>query len=263
MSAERPDPRLRAVAVTSGYSEVPVIHEISAGVGPGEVASIVGPNGSGKSTFLKSLVGVIPVRSGSVWLSDQEITNRAPEEIARGGVGYVPQTDDIFEPLTVKENLQIGGYLLRSREVAERIGTVVETFPALGPMLGRRAGKLSGGERKMLAIGRVLMLRPTVFLLDEPTANLAPAVAVSLLRDHVQRLAGSGAAVLLIEQRARTALEISDWTYVLGGGRVVLEGRPAELASRQDFVESFLGGRRDRPQLTNHGPFVGRRPERE
>ena len=122
---------------------------------------------------------------------------------------------------------------------------MLAVFPLLGAMLGRSAGKLSGGERKMLAMGRVLMLDPGVFLLDEPTANLAPMIAAALLEEHVRRLAASGAAVLIVEQRAQAVLAIADRTYVLGGGEVRMEGTPAELAARPDFVESFLGGRGD------------------
>jgi ABC-type branched-subunit amino acid transport system ATPase component len=141
----------------------------------------------------------------------------------------------------------MGGYLLRPRELPARIAHVLEVFPRLQTMLTRRAGKLSGGERKMLAMGRALMLDPALVVLDEPTANLAPAIAASVLGEHVRRLATTGASVLVVEQRARAVLEISDRTYVLGGGRLVMEGTPAELGSSPEFVESFLGGGRPRP----------------
>ena len=157
-------------------------------------------------------------------------------------MGYVPQVDDVFAPLTVRENLEMGGYLLSRKEVPARIEHVVAVFPRLGTMLGRAAGKLSGGERKMLAMGRVLMLKPGVFLLDEPTANLAPPIARSLLDEHIRKLAESGAAVLIVEQRAKAVLAISDRTYVMGGGELRMEGTPAELATSPAFVESFLGG---------------------
>jgi ABC-type branched-subunit amino acid transport system ATPase component len=209
---------------------------------PGEVACLIGPNGSGKSTLLKSLVGVLPPISGRVLLDDLDITGRKPEDVARLGVGYVPQVDDVFTPLTVRENLEMGGYLLRPRQVAPAIERVLEVFPRLAGMLGRPAGKLSGGERKMLAMGRVLMLEPAVFLLDEPTASLAPAVALPLLQRHVRRLAEVGSAVLIVEQRVKAVLAISERAYVLGGGRLRMQGRPAELSARPDFVTSFLGG---------------------
>ena len=235
---------LRAQGITAGYGGDPVIRDITVHTSPGEVVSLVGPNGSGKSTLLKSLVGVVRVSSGTVRVGDRDLTNTAPEEVARAGVGYVPQVDDVFAPLTVRENLEMGGYLLRRKEIAGHVERVLAVFPRLGEMLGRSAGKLSGGERKMLAMGRVLMLDPGVFLLDEPTANLAPKVAATLLTEHVHKLAASGAAVLIVEQRARAVLAISDRTYVLGGGEVRMEGTPAELSASPDFVESFLGGGR-------------------
>jgi ABC-type branched-subunit amino acid transport system ATPase component len=233
---------LRATGVTAGYGGDPVIRNVTVRADPGEVVSLVGANGSGKSTFLKSLVGVVRVSAGTVVIGETDMTRKAPEEVARAGVGYVPQIDDVFGPLTVRENLEMGGYLLPARDVKARIDEVTTVFPRLAAMLTRPAGKLSGGERKMLAMGRVLMLKPAVFLLDEPTANLAPAIARTLLEEHVSALAASGAAVLVVEQRARAVLAISDRTYVLAGGEVRMEGTPAELAASPAFVESFLGG---------------------
>ena len=236
-------PALRADGITAGYGGDPVIRDVCVRADPGAVVSVVGPNGSGKSTLLKALTGVLPISAGRVVAGDRDVTGLDPEEIARVGIGYVPQVDDIFPPLTVRENLELGGYLLRRAEIAGRIEHVLGVFPRLGTMLGRAAGKLSGGERKMLAMGRVLMLRPAIFLLDEPTANLAPALASGLLTEHVRQLAGQGAAVLIVEQRARAVLAISDLTYVMGGGEVRMRGTPAELTGSRDFVRSFLGGR--------------------
>jgi ABC-type branched-subunit amino acid transport system ATPase component len=238
--------RIRAEAVTAGYGGDPVIRGISLESQPGQVVSIVGPNGSGKSTLLKSLVGVVHVSSGKVLVGDRVVTNMAPEEIARAGVGYVPQVDDVFPPLSVRENLEMGGYLLHRKQISARVDYVLAVFPRLGTMITRPAGKLSGGERKMLAMGRVLMLQPSVFLLDEPTANLAPAIAMSLLDDHVRQLAVHGAAVIIVEQRAKAVLAISDYTYVLGSGELRMAGTPAELSASPDFVDSFLGGGRGR-----------------
>ena len=229
MSAEpgRAHTVLRAEDIRAGYGAGDIIHGISVSVASRAVASVVGPNGSGKSTLLKALAGVVRPSSGRVLAGDRDITGLAPEEVARAGVGYVPQTDDVFAPLTVRENLEMGGYLLPGREVSARIEHVVGVFPRLGQMLTRRAGRLSGGERKMLAMGRVLMIQPAVFLLDEPTANLAPQVAAELLTGHVRALAEAGAAVLIVEQRARAVLAISDYTYVLGGGQVLMADTPA------------------------------------
>jgi ABC-type branched-subunit amino acid transport system ATPase component len=234
---------LRTVELVAGYDRSPVVHGVSVHVQPGEVVSIVGPNGSGKSTLLKAVVGIVEVMSGQVLVGERDITNWAPENIARIGVGYVPQVDDVFAPLTVRENLEMGGYLLKPREVAGRLEHVLDVFPQLRRMLTRRAGKLSGGERKMLAMGRSLMLEPALVVLDEPTANLAPIIASAVLQQHVRQLAQTGASVLVVEQRAKAVLEISDRTYVLGGGQLRMEGAPADLTSSPEFVESFLGGR--------------------
>jgi ABC-type branched-subunit amino acid transport system ATPase component len=237
----RPPPVLVAERVTAGYGPVPVVRDVSVQVGAGETVAVIGPNGAGKSTFLKAVVGILRVTSGRVLLGDVEVTNHAPEELARRGVGYVPQVGDIFEPLTVTENLEMGGFLLKPAEVRPRIADVCEVFPQLGSMLKRRADKLSGGERKMLAIARVLMLDPALLILDEPTANLSLQLADAVLREHVRRLAELGKAVLLVEQRARAVLEVATWTTVLVSGTTRLEGRPGDLLERPNFEELFLG----------------------
>jgi len=233
---------LRTEGLSAGYDGRAIVSDIAVEATPGKVVSVVGPNGSGKSTLLKALVGVVRVLDGHVTVGESEITNLAPEAVAKLGVGYVPQVDDVFPPLSVKENLEIGGYLLSRHEIPDRIDAVLDFFPKLKSMMSRKAGKLSGGERKMLAMGRVLMLSPSVLVLDEPTANLAPLVATQLLEEFVRGFADHGSTVLLVEQRAKAALRISDWTYVLGGGRVVLAGAPQDLEQNPDFVESFLGG---------------------
>ncbi|HEY8761204.1 MAG TPA: ABC transporter ATP-binding protein [Candidatus Dormibacteraeota bacterium] len=237
----RPEGVLTAKGLTAGYGGVPVVRDISISVGAGEVVAIIGPNGAGKSTLLKSLVGILRVTTGAVEVAGEDVTNHPPEDLARRGVGYVPQVQDIFEPLSVLENLEMGGYLLRGSELPARVVEVCAVFPALAAMLRRRADKLSGGERKMLAIARVLMLDPRVLILDEPTANLSPKLADGLLREHVRRLADLGKAVLLVEQRARAALEVANWTQVLVSGLTRLEGPPGELLERPDFEELFLG----------------------
>jgi ABC-type branched-subunit amino acid transport system ATPase component len=233
---------LRTEELTAGYGGSPVVHGVSITVAPGEIVSIVGPNGSGKSTLLKSLVGIVEVLSGKIFIGERDTTGWPSENIARIGVGYVPQIDDVFSPLTVRENLEMGGYLLKPRDLGARVDHVLSVFPQLARMVSRRAGKLSGGERKMLAMGRALMLSPALVVLDEPTANLAPIIAHTVLQEHVRQLATTGASVLIVEQRARAVLEISDRTYVLGGGRLAMEGTPEQLSSSPEFIESFLGG---------------------
>jgi branched-chain amino acid transport system ATP-binding protein len=242
LSGESRGLALRVRELVAGYNRSPIVHGVSLAVEPAQVVSIVGPNGSGKSTLLKAIVGVVEVLGGTVTIGERDTTGWAPEEVARAGVAYVPQVDDVFAPLTVRENLEMGGYLLPPSRVAARIDGVLEVFPRLATMLRRRAGKLSGGERKMLAMGRALMLDPALVILDEPTANLAPANARAVLEDHVRSLATTGASVLIVEQRAKAVLEISDHAYVLAGGRLRMDGTPEQLGASSEFVESFLGG---------------------
>ncbi len=225
----------------AGYGGELVVREVDLEVGEGEIATVVGPNGSGKSTLLKAITGVIEVSEGKVLLRDQDITQLGTDVIMRRGVGYVPQLNDVFAPLTVEENLQAGGYTLRKSEVSVSLQRVFDIFPALGVMRSRTAGRLSGGERKMLAIGRALMTQPPVLILDEPTANLSPALARIVLEEYVDRLKVAGVAVLLVEQRAREALKVSDWGYVMVAGRLAISSSAGELAARDDMAELFLG----------------------
>jgi branched-chain amino acid transport system ATP-binding protein len=227
--------------LTAGYGGIPVIFDVSLTVGRGEMVSVIGPNGAGKSTALKAIVGVIHTMSGRVSLAGDDVTNMVTERLVRKGIGYVPQTKDIFGPMTVIENLMMGAYLLKSSEVPKRLQEVYEVFPVLADIRTRLASKLSGGERKMLAFGRALMLRPTALVLDEPTANLSPELSAVLLGTHVKRLADAGVAVLIVEQKARQAMEIADWTYVLVNGRTQIAGPPQTLLARPDFAEVMLG----------------------
>jgi ABC-type branched-subunit amino acid transport system ATPase component len=240
-SGERPGPVLEVSDLVAGYGAAPIVHGIDVSVGAGDVATIVGPNGAGKSTLLKAITGQCEILGGSVRLDGEDVTGLRGDRLARRGIGYVPQSKDVFSALTVLENLEMGGYLLARRDVGPRVEEVLETFPALAPMRTRTASKLSGGERKMLAIGRVLMLRPRVIILDEPTANLAPALARAVLDDQVGALASAGSAVLLVEQRASEALAVGDWGYLLVAGQLNVSGAAAELLARDDIGELFLG----------------------
>src|SRR5665213_393227 len=233
---------LRLESVAAGYGPIPVISKVSVQVGRAEVVSLIGPNGAGKSTLLKAITGQLRIVEGRVMFEDADATNTATAELARKGIGYVPQINDIFPDLTVKENLQMGGYLLKPAQVAERVVVVTTIFPALAPLLSRAAVKLSGGERKLVAIGRALMLLPRLLLLDEPTASLSPKLAADLLQNHIRRLADAGTAVLLVEQKATAALRVSDWAYVMVSGRLKLEGPASDLLDRHDFGDVYLGG---------------------
>jgi branched-chain amino acid transport system ATP-binding protein len=239
--AARPTALLELEGLTAGYGRVPVIHDISAAVGPREVVTIVGPNGAGKSTLLKAVAGILSPDSGSVMLDGQAVTGLAPHELAKRGIGYVPQSEDVFPDLSVHENLEMGGYLLKSSQLPARIEAVTERLPAVRRFMRRRASTLSGGERKMVAIARALMAEPRLLILDEPTAGLSPELARRFLSEHVPSLAAAGAGILIVEQRAYAALEVSDWSYLLVNGRVELALSAADLLSRGDVGELFLG----------------------
>ncbi|HEX9033265.1 MAG TPA: ABC transporter ATP-binding protein [Streptosporangiaceae bacterium] len=237
----RPPAMLRLTGVTAGYGGAPIVSGVSIDVGPGEVVSVIGPNGAGKSTLLKAITGRLPVMTGTVTFRDREITNLPGHLLARRGLGFVPQVKDVFDTLSVQENLEMGGYLLAKQQLAARIEAMLAAFPALADKRHRTASKLSGGERKMLAVARVLMLEPAVLVLDEPTSNLSAELSRTVLRDQVRRLADSGTAVLLVEQKAFEALGVSDWAYILVAGRVEIAGPATELLTRPDIREVFLG----------------------
>lgn len=227
--------------VSAGYGADLVIREVDVTVPKGRISTVIGPNGSGKSTLLKAITGVIRVSAGRVLLRGEDVTNLDTDVITRRGVGYVPQLNDVFPPLTVQENLEAGGYLLPKSKVASAMEIVFAIFPQLGTMRRRMAGRLSGGERKMLAIGRALMVEPPVLILDEPTANLSPALARTVLGEYVSHLRDEGVAVLLVEQRAREALQVSDWGYVMVAGHVALTASARNLEAREDISSVFLG----------------------
>jgi branched-chain amino acid transport system ATP-binding protein len=236
-----PRPHLEVVSAEAGYGTVPIISDVSLEVRRGEIVTVVGPNGAGKSTLLKAIVGSLRLSAGEVRLAGERVDQLATQQRVRIGMGYVPQSEDVFTPLSVRENLLLGGYLRSRRGLQERVEQVYQFFPALRDMENRVAGKLRGGERKMLAIGRALMPEPSVLILDEPTANLSPELSDRVLEDHVKGLARRDVAVLLVEQRARRAMAISDRTYVLVAGSVQLAGSPDDLLARADFGDLMLG----------------------
>jgi ABC-type branched-subunit amino acid transport system ATPase component len=237
----RPEPLLELRQLSAGYNGIPVIEGVTIGVGRAEVVAIIGPNGAGKSTLLKAVIGEIPALAGTVSLGGRDLARLRADRRARLGIGYVPQTRDVFDALTVAENLKMGGYLLDKQELATQTQQVLEVFPVLAGMRDRIAGRLSGGERKMLAVGRTLMLRPSLLILDEPSANLAPDLAKEVLAGHVRRLADTGMGVLLVEQKVFEALDVADWAHVLVAGHPRMEGRPADLLDRPDLRDVFLG----------------------
>jgi ABC-type branched-subunit amino acid transport system ATPase component len=239
-----PQLTLLAQDVVAGYVRgLPIVHGASVRVSPGEIVTIIGPNGAGKSTLVKAIAGLVLRESGRILLGERDLAALPAHGIVRAGVGYVPQTGNVFASLTIQENLKVGGHLVATAERAARLERAYAQFPILAEKRGDRAGTLSGGQRQMLAVARALMTDPAVLMLDEPTAGLAPKVVDEVFQ-QLRRLAQSGVAVLMVEQNARAALRISDRGYVLAEGRNRIEGAAADLLANPEVATLFLGGKR-------------------
>jgi ABC-type branched-subunit amino acid transport system ATPase component len=241
LSVSAPDAALRFDSVCAGYGGHEVVHDASLSVERGQIATVVGPNGAGKSTLLRAITGDAQFMGGRVWLEGEEISRTPSNRLVKRGLAWVPQLDDIFTTLTVRENLELGGYLLSRKRVGERVEELLEVFPLLAGLLSRVAGRLSGGERKLLAIARALMPAPSAVLLDEPTAGLSPEMSGLVLENQIPRLSASGVAVLLVEQRAVEAVAISSHVHVMVNG-VIRASRPAaEVTDWDQLARLFLG----------------------
>ncbi|MFG1957534.1 ABC transporter ATP-binding protein [Nonomuraea sp. NPDC049028] len=229
--------------LVAGYGDAKVLHGLSLTVGPGEICAILGPNGAGKTTLLRALSGMVRGR-GSVRLGGTELTGRSPDAIARRGVAHVPEGRGTFMPLTVEENLRLGAYVRRGRTgVDADLDRIYTYFPALKPRLRQAAGSLSGGEQQMLAIGRALMLRPRLLLLDEPSLGLAPLVTRELFRIVRAINEQERTTVVVVEQNAHLALGIAQQAHVLETGRIVLSGTAERIRADEQVAQSYLGYR--------------------
>jgi branched-chain amino acid transport system ATP-binding protein len=231
---------IEAVELVAGYvPEVNILNGCNLTLAAGEFVGIIGPNGAGKSTLLKAVLGLVHIRSGSVSLDGDDITGHKAYELVARGVGFVPQTRNVFPSLTVRENLEMGCFLQPDR-FSDRFQYVTTLFPRLGERADQRAGSLSGGERQMVAMGRALMLDPKVLLLDEPSAGLSPA-----LQDQVfiqcRQINETGVAILMVEQNARRCLQVCDRGYVLDQGRNAYTGTGRELLSDPKVIDLYLG----------------------
>lgn len=235
------EPFLIGEAMSGGYGKGPdILHDTTISVERGQIAVIVGPNGAGKSTGMKALFGMLDLRAGSVRLGGRDITGLTPQDRVRAGMGFVPQTQNIFTSMSVEENLEMGGFI-REDDLGQTIEQVYELFPILREKRQQAAGELSGGQRQQVAVGRALMTRPQVLMLDEPTAGVSPIVMDELF-DRIIEVARSGICVLMVEQNARQALEIADQGYVLVQGRNGYSGTGRDLLADPEVRKSFLGG---------------------
>lgn len=221
----------------SGYGRIEILHDVSLEVERGSVLAVLGVNGSGKSTLLKSVMGITNIFGGSIKLDGIELVGKKVEEIAKMGIGYVPQTDNIFPNLTVRENLELGFFV--GQKNAHQIDEVFDIFPELAPLSSKKAALLSGGERQMLAMGRALIGQPKILMLDEPTANLALGITEKLQK-RIREIANSGTTIVIVEQNINIALSIADFVTVLVSGQKTFYGTPEELAA-MNLQEVLLG----------------------
>ena len=226
--------------MTGGYGDGPdIINSCSINVDKGEIVAILGPNGAGKSTAMKAMLGLLNLKSGSVVIEDQDISKFSPQERVQRGISFVPQTKNVFSELTVRENLEIGGFL-RKDNIHIVINQIYELFPILAEKRDQVVGQLSGGQRQQVALGRALMIQPSVLMLDEPTAGVSPIVMDELF-EHIVKVKKTGVAIIMVEQNAKQALSISDRGYVLVTGENKFEGSGKELLNDPEVRRSFLG----------------------
>ena len=231
---------LMGEAIHSGYGDMEVLHDVSFHIEEGEIISIIGPNGAGKSTLLKTIFGLLKPTKGSVTFKEDRISGLAPDRIVRLGMAYVPQVENVFPSLTAQENLEMGAFI-RKDDFSDRLEEVYELFPFLKKRRRQRVGKMSGGERQMVAMGRALMLDPELLLLDEPSAALAPKLA-EMIFERITAINETGVSILIVEQNAKESLKLADRGYVLAEGENRFEGTGPELLSNPDIGRLYLGG---------------------
>ena len=226
--------------MTAGYGSGPdIINSCSINVNKGEIVAILGPNGAGKSTAMKAMLGLLKLKSGSVIIDGKDISSLSPQDRVKSGISFVPQTKNVFPGLTVKENLEIGAFL-RNEDLNKIIDEIFSLFPILKEKSSQMVGELSGGQRQQVALGRAFMIRPSVLMLDEPTAGVSPIVMDELF-DHIIKVKETNVAIIMVEQNAKQALSISDRGYVLVTGKNKFEGSGKELLQDPEVRRSFLG----------------------
>ena len=236
---------LAVKGVSAGYGKLHILSDVSIEVSEKEITVVVGPNGSGKSTLLKTIAGLTTIYNGEILLGEERLSGLPAHEIVKRGLAYLPQTEGVFTQLTVAENFKMAGYTVTREEFDSRLRSGLDMFPQLQRYLKSKVQNLSGGERQMVAMTMALIRKPTVIMLDEPTANLSPKLASEVLKKVVDLAKGLGMAVLLVEQNAKKALEIGDKAYLLVGGKNVFKGTTKELLGHEELSRMYLGLKSD------------------
>ena len=226
--------------ITCGYSSVDILSNCTIGVKRGQIASIVGPNGAGKSTAMKAIFGLLGIRKGKILLDGEDITSLHPQDRVLKGMGFVPQTNNIFPSLSVQENLEMGVFI-QDEDCEDMLNYIYELFPILKDKRYQQAGELSGGQRQQVAVGRALMTNPKVLMLDEPSAGVSPIVMEGIFK-KIKEIANQGTAILMVEQNAKQALEISDLGFVLNQGKNLFTDTGKSLLNNKEVRQAFLGG---------------------
>lgn len=226
--------------ITCGYTSVDILSNCTIGVKRGQIASIVGPNGAGKSTAMKAIFGLLGIRKGKIFLDGEDITNLQPQERVLKGMGFVPQTNNIFPSLSVQENLEMGAFI-QAKNCENMLNYIYELFPILKDKRYQQAGELSGGQRQQVAVGRALMTSPKVLMLDEPSAGVSPIVMEGIFK-KIKEIANQGTAILMVEQNAKQALTISDLGFVLNQGKNLFTDTGKSLLDNKEVRQAFLGG---------------------
>jgi branched-chain amino acid transport system ATP-binding protein len=232
-------PELRAERISAGYDGPLILEEASVEASRGEIAVVLGPNGAGKSTLAKAILGLVTVRSGHVFMRDKDVTGLGPHKLVRHGIAYLPQLMNIFDEMTVLENLQMGGYTIKSN-LDQRVNDLFEIFPDLAADRRKKSSSLSGGQQRMLALARTLMTDPAVAILDEPTAGLSPLYADRVWQ-QIARIRDLGVALLVVEQNAEMAMQHADSVYLLAQGRNVLSGAAKDLRHHEEVARILVG----------------------
>jgi ABC-type branched-subunit amino acid transport system ATPase component len=239
--APESDNILEIKGLTSGYGKLPILHDVNFSVARGSLTSVIGPNGAGKTTLMSSIINTVNIMAGEIWYEGQKINDKEPNEIAAMGVGYVPQSANVFPNMTVDENLEMGAHTLPKQQRMIEIESIYHMFPRLRERIKQKASTLSGGERQMLAIGSALLTNPRMIILDEPTSGLSPQIVDDVMDSIIQIRKKGATLIWVVEENPKQVLSVADMVYVMENGYIKTKSSSQELLEAEDFSQIFLG----------------------